>query len=218
MNEQDLKKLWQATTNKEDMAFNIKQENTAAITLMKIQNFVSSMKPLKIFTLLAGILWLGIGSFVLLSLYKNAFGEISKFFFFSAFIQLLITAVALLFYIHQLFKIYQVDMVEDVLNTQVKLAQLRISTLWSTRILFLQLPLWTTFWWNDVMFAEWNILQWAFVLIITVIFTIAAIWLFFNIKYENRNKPWFKIIFTGKEWQPIINSMEMLDQVEEYKK
>jgi len=46
---------------------------------------------------------------------------------------------------------------------------------------------------------------------------VIAIWLFFNIKYENRNKKWFQLIFSGKEWTPLMKSMELLEQVEEYK-
>ena len=41
-------------------------------------------------------------------------------------------------------------------------------------------------------------------------------WRFFNIKYENRNKKWFQLIFRGKEWQPILQSMDLLNQIEQY--
>ena len=51
----------------------------------------------------------------------------------------------------------------------------------------------------------------------TVSFTFIAIWLFVNIKYENRNKKWFQLIFSGKEWIPLMKSMELLEQVDDYK-
>jgi len=54
-------------------------------------------------------------------------------------------------------------------------------------------------------------------LFFTLSFIVIAIWLFFNIKYENRNKKWFQLIFSGKEWTPLMKSMELLEQVEEYK-
>jgi hypothetical protein len=103
------------------------------------------------------------------------------------------------------------------LETQEKLVQLRISTLWSARILFLQLPVWTTFWWNETMFTDWNLFQWILTAVVTVSFTYVSIWLFLNIKYKNRNKKWFQLIFSGKEWTPLMKSMELLEQVEEYK-
>ena len=54
-------------------------------------------------------------------------------------------------------------------------------------------------------------------LVVTLSFTYAAVWLFFNIKYENRYKKWFRLIFNGKEWSPLMQSMELLRQAEEYK-
>ena len=126
------------------------------------------------------------------------------------------TAVALFVYLFQLITIYQVDITDTIFKTQKKLAQLKISTLWVTRILFLQLPVWTTFWWTDVMFREWNVVQWLITGSFTITFAFAAIWLFVNIRYENRDKKWFKLIFNGKEWTPLIKSMELLEQVEEY--
>lgn len=91
------------------------------------------------------------------------------------------------------------------------------STLWVTRILFLQLPVWTTFWWNETMLTDWGILQWTVTLFFTLSFALIAIWLFFNIKYEHRKKKWFQLIFRGKEWTPLMKSMELLEQIEEYK-
>lgn len=68
------------------------------------------------------------------------------------------------------------------------------------------------------MFSNWNILQWAMTAIITLLFTIIAIWLFFSIKIENKNKTWFKWIFNGREWTPLLKSIELLDNINEYKK
>ena len=39
-----------------------------------------------------------------------------------------------------------------------------------------------------------------------------------NIKLENKNKPWFKLIFDGKGWQPVIQSMELLEDIKEFRK
>ena len=41
--------------------------------------------------------------------------------------------------------------------------------------------------------------------------------LFFNIKIENRDKKWFRLIFEGKEWTPLMRAMELSEQIEEYK-
>ena len=216
MNEQELKQLWQTTNEKLEENFVINKKNMEDLKRVKIYSMLGSMKPVKIFALLIGILWVGMGIIVLSSIYINAFPEANKFFLFSASVQVLITAIALILYIYQLTKIYEVEIDAPILQTQKKLAQLQTSTLWSTRILLLQLPLWTTFWWNESMLTDWSIVQWVIVLFFTVSFTILALWLFFNIKYENRNKIWFQLIFAGKEWTPIMKSIEMLEQIEDY--
>lgn len=215
MNELELKKLWQTTQEKLDESLVINKKNTEDITRIKVHKFLGSMKPIKIFTLLVGILWVGVGAIALSTIYANAFSEANKFFLFSATGQVLLTAISLIIYVYQLINIFHIEITDPILETQKKLAQLKITTLWSARILLLQLPIWTTFWWNETMLTEWNLWQWAIVAITTLSFTILALWLFFNIKYENRDKKWFKLIFNGKEWTPLMKAMELLEQVEE---
>ncbi len=217
MNELELKKLWQATQDKLEESLVVNKKHTEDITRMKVHNLVGSMKPVKIFTLLVGLLWVGIGGIALSSVYVNSFSGANKFFLFSASIQVLLTAMAVFVYLYQLITIYQVDITDPIIRTQEKLASLKMSTLWITRLLFLQLPVWTTFWWNETMLTDWNIGQWAVALFFTGSFSVIAIWLWFNLTYENRNKKWFQRIFSGKEWTPLLKSMELLAQVEDYK-
>ena len=216
MNELELKKLWQATNEKLEKTLALNSINQGEISQLKVVHFISSMKPTKLFALITGIIWVGFGTTFLSHEYLYAFSETNKYFLSSATIQVGLTAVALFVYLYQLITIYQIDITDPILKTQKKLASLKISTLWVTRILFLQLPVWTTFWWTDVMFREWNVVQWLITGSFTITFAFAAIWLFVNIRYENRDKKWFKLIFNGKEWTPLIKAMELLEQVEEY--
>ena len=168
---------------------------------------------MKIFIVLFSLVWVG---FVDILIY-NIFTVASPFFLVSAAIHVLLTKLAIGIYLYQLILIYQVDISEPILATQEKLVRLRSSTLWVSRLLFLQLPVWTTFWWNEVMFQEWTIFQWLISGSVTLAFAFAAIWLFLNIKFENRDKKWFRLLFTGIEWNPLVKSMELLSQIDEYK-
>lgn len=215
MNELELKKLWRITNDKLDESIIINKKHTEDITRVRVHSILGSMKPIKFLTLSVGILWVGIGGIALSSIYLNSFSEANKFFLFSASIQVGLTAMALFVYLYQLITIYQVDITDPIIRTQKNLVSLKMSTLWVTRILFLQLPVWTTFWWNETMLTDWGILQWVITLFFTISFTALAIWLFFNIKYENRNKKWFQFIFSGKEWIPLMKSIELLEQVED---
>lgn len=217
MNELALKELWKTANEKLEENFTINRKNTEDITRLKVQNFVSSIKPIKIFAILVGILWVGILGTVVVNLFIFSFSKISPLFLFSLSMQVVLTAIALIIYIYQLITIYQVDITEPILKTQEKIASLKTTTLWAAKLMFLQLPVWTTFWWNETMFTDWNFLQWSILLLYTGSFTFLSLWLFFNIKFENRDKKWFKFIFNGKEWTPLMKSMELLEQIDEYK-
>jgi hypothetical protein len=216
MNENELKLLWQSTNKKLEESLTINKNNTEDIIRLKVQNFLSSMKPIKIFTLSIGILWVIVLGIVLVNLFVNAYDNVSLFFLYSATIQVLLTAIAVGIYINQLDLIYNIDFSKPVIVIQQKLSKLKLSTLAVTRILFLQLPVWTTFYWNEAMFEKGNLSLWVIQVIITLLFTYFSLWLFFNIKYENRNKRWFQFIFRGREWQPILQSMELINRIQNY--
>ena len=213
MEDTEIIKLWKSYDKKleENLLFN--RKNAEDITKIKVQSFLSSMKPMKIFIILAGIVWVGF----LDTLIINLFHVTSLFFLVSAGVFVLLNKVAIGIYLYQLILIYKVDINEPVLATQEKLVRLKSTTMWISRLLFLQLPVWTTFWWNEVMFQEWNVFQWLITGSVTIAFAFAAIWLFFNIKVENRDKKWFRLLFTGIEWIPLNKSMELLSQIDEYK-
>ena len=216
MDENELKLLWQATNEKAEGSLQVNKINTDEITRLKAQNILSSMKPTKVFALVVGIIWVMAFGSLLGNLMVNHLWEVSLFFLLSAATQVLLTAIAIGVYVYQINLINKIDFSEPVLAIQEKVSTLKISTLHVTRLLFLQLPVWTTFYWNEKMFAAENWMLWILQGIVTLSFIYAAYWLFFNIKYENRNKKWFQLIFRGKEWQPILQSMELLNQIEQF--
>lgn len=216
MNDNELKSLWKAANEKWEATIAINKQNIEDIAKMKVQNFLSSMKPTKIFALIVGLLWvLVLGAFILY-LFVNAYTKVSLYFLYSATIQVLLTAIAVLMYIHQLYLISNIDFSESVLHIQETISKLKISTLDATRILFLQLPVWTTFYLSNSMFETAELPLLIFQGIVTLSFTFVAIWLFVNIKYENRHKKWFQLIFRGKAWQPILKAMDLMEKLQQF--
>jgi NADH:ubiquinone oxidoreductase subunit 6 (subunit J) len=205
--------LWKSNDKKINENLLLNRKNAEEIIKMKAQSLLSSMKPLKIFAIAFGIIWVGIIDNLIINLFHIA----NPFFLVSASIQSLLTTLAIAIYVRQLIIIEQIDINEPILKTQEKIARLKSSTLWVARLLFLQLPVWTTFYWNESMFEHGNTFLYILQVIVTISFTVIAIWLFLNIKYENRHKKWFKLIFNGKEWTPVISSMELLSQIDEYR-
>ncbi len=215
MNDTDLKNLWQA--GNEQIAISQKSDKTSLDKLTKrnVSHFLSSMKPIKIFTLLVGLLWVfGIG-YLLIKLSINAYDQVSLYFLYSAYFQVMLTAMAVILYLFQLSTLYRIDFNKPVVILQKTLMKLKASTLNVTRILILQLPFWTTFYLNESMFKNGTLPLFILQGAVTISFTCLAIWLFFHLKYENADKWWFKLLLQGKEWEPLITSIGILNDMEE---
>ena len=215
MNDTDLKYLWKTGNEQIAIGQTSDKTNLDSLTKRNVTHFLSSMKPIKIFTLLVGLLWvLGIG-YVLLKLTINAYDQVSLYFLYSAYFQVMLTAMAVIIYIIQLSTLYSIDFDKPVIILQKTLIKLKASTLNVTKILILQLPFWTTFYWNESMFKNGTlpffILQGA----VTISFTYLSLWLFFHLKFENADKWWFKLLLQGKEWEPLMTSIEILNEMEE---
>jgi hypothetical protein len=215
MNDTDLKYLWQI--GNEQIAISQKSDKSSLDNLTKrnVSHFLSSMKPIKIFTLLVGLLWvLGIG-YVLLKLTINAYVQVSLYFLYSAYFQVMLTAMAVILYIIQLSTLYSIDFNKPVVILQKTLIKLKASTLNVTKILILQLPFWTTFYWNESMFKNGTLPLFILQGAVTISFTYLSLWLFFHLKFENADKWWFKLLLQGKEWEPLITSINILNEMED---
>lgn len=208
--------LWKAQDSKVEQLLSLNKRNTQELLRLKTKSVLSGMKPIKIFTLAVGILWVLLGSIILSYLFRYAYDEVSLFFLYSAAAQLLLTAIAVFIYGYQLIMIHQVDISDTVMVTQKKLAYLKASTLWSAKVLFLQLPLWTTFYLSKEAISSGNMPYLLINGMITALFTYAAFWLFLNVNYKNKDKKWFKLLFNGREWTPVIRSIEFYKEMELY--
>jgi hypothetical protein len=210
MEEDTLITLWKSYGQKLDENLQLNRRNAEDLTKIKVKSALNSMQPVKIFTIIVGTLWVLFVDALIIRLFPVA----NPFFLVSAGIQVLLTKLAIGIYLYQFFLIQKVDISQPVLKTQELLTRLKSSTLWVTRILFLQLPVWTTFYWNKSMLQNGNMALYLLQAVVTLAFLFIALWLFFNIRYQNRNKRWFRFIFSGKEWQPLFRSMELLTEIE----
>lgn len=210
----ELLHLWKSYHATLEQNLQLNRKNAEDITKIKVESFLASMRPIKIFAVVVGVLWVLLVDSLIINLFQVA----SPFFLVSAGIQVLLTKLAIGLYLYQLALLYRVDVSEPILATQQRLANLRGSTLWITRILFLQLPVWTTFYCTTSMFVQAPLGLLILQIAITAAFAGVAGWLFFNIKLENKDQKWFKILFAGREWTPLMRSEELLNQIEEYQR
>jgi hypothetical protein len=218
MNDQELQQLWQNSAAQLPANANLINEQARQISQSDAKRHLNSMRPTKIIAVLLGIIWvIGVGGLLLyLSIFAAA--QTSLYFLISMSIQVLLTAVAVGAYLYQLALIQTLDLSGPIVTIQEKLHQLKASTLWATRLLVLQLPVWTTFFWSNRLFEQGITFPLALNIALTVLFTGVAVWLFFNIRYENRDQKWFKILFSGKEWEPLMHTFRVLEEARDYQK
>ena len=212
MEEKDILQIWKQYDQKLEANLVLNRSNAAALTQLKIHSLLGAIRPVKIFALLAGIAWVGFVDTLIIQFLPFA----NPFFLCAAIVQVLLTKLAIGIYLYQLVLIHLADITQPVVAIQQKLARLQSSTLWVARLLFLQLPAWTVFYWNKSMLQNGNLLLYALQLAVTISFTAAAIWLFKNINFNNRHKKWFRLLFSGQEWSPVMKSMELLAQLKEF--
>ena len=204
--------LWKSYEKKLEENLQLNRKNALDLTQIKLRSLLSSMRPIKVFTIIAGILWVALVDIIIIGSFQTA----NLYFLISAIAQVLLTKLAIGIYLYQLILISGVSIHTPVLHTQAKLARLQSSTMHVTRVLMLQLPLWTTFYWNKSMWENGNVVLIILQLSITLLFTCIALWLFRNINYGNKDKKWFRLIFEGKEWTPVLKSFDLIDQIAEY--
>lgn len=218
MESSEIINLWKAYDRKLESSLLLNQSNAIELTRLKTKSLLSSMTPLKLFTIIVGLLWVSIGGTLVSHLFVHAYASVSPFFLYSAAFQLLLTAIGIGIYLYQLVLIHQMDITDTLIKTQKRLAQLKSSTLWVARILLLQLPAWTTFYWSMDLIRSGHLPYIFLNSVVTLIAIAVSLWLFINIRYENREKKWFKLIFEGKEWTPVIKAIELQKEIEAFER
>ncbi len=68
------------------------------------------------------------------------------------------------------------------------------------------------------MMADPGILVYTVQLPISLAFLGLSIWLFLNIKYENKEKKWFQLIFQDKAWTQMLRAQDLLEELAQFEK
>ncbi len=180
----------------------------------KAKSKLNALSTWKKWMIFMGIIWI---AFLIFLIFNSL--EFSKIFFVtSAGAIAIFNIIAVAMYIKHTILINEIDNSESLIETQKKLAALQTSTLKVVRILFLQSPFYTTFWWSPQMIAADPVAFWLISVPVTVFFIFLSGWLYKNISYKNAHKKWFKILFSSKEWTSVTKAMKYLNEIDEFKK
>lgn len=218
---EDLKNTWKAYDKKLEEAWILNLQSWAlnlqvfeTLQTQKAKSKLNALIKFKSFALVLGILWaLFLGFLVYHSL---TFPRI--FFAVSAGMIMIFTIIAIVVYIRHIVLIKQIDNSETVIDAQRKLALLQSSTINISRVLWLQMPFYSTFFLTPPMLQQASLGMLAIAITVPLLLTWLSIWLYRNINYKNVNKKWFKILFNNPEWNSVIIAMRFLNKIDEFKK
>ena len=221
MEDIELKNIWLAydkkiaeaqLLNRQSWVLNFKCFET--IQQQKAESSLSSLSRFKIFAVVLGIVWvLFLGMLVWGNRFENPFFSVSV-----AMIALF-SVYAVVVYIQHIVLIHRLNYDGNIIDTQKKIARLQASTFSSTRILWLQMPFYTTWFWHTKWIVLMGMKFWLIPVPITLLFTFLAVYLYRNITIENMHKPWVrKLMMSGPEYKNLIRSIAFLNEIEEFRK
>lgn len=221
MEDIEIKNIWQSYDKKIEEARLLNLQSWAlnlrcfeTIQIQKAQSKLSSLSRFKIFAVALGIGWV---LFLGVLVYGNHFENI--YFGISVSIIMLFSIFAIAVYIKHIILIKQIDYSESITNTQKNLARLQLSTINSTRIVWMQLPFYTTWFWSSKWITDTGINFWLTAFPVTLLFFLLAIFLYKNITIENMNKKWVTaLMMAGPEYKSVLKAKEFISEIEEFKK
>jgi ABC-type dipeptide/oligopeptide/nickel transport system permease component len=221
MEDIELKNIWRSYDRKIEEARLLNLQSWAlnlrcfeSIQVGKAKSKLQSLSRFKIFAVVLGIVWvLFLGLLVAVNHFNNIFFSVSVT------MVMLFSIFAIAVYIKHIILINQINYSENITDTQKKLAALELSTIHSTRIVWLQLPFYTTWFWSSQFIRDTGIWFWLIVLPVALLFCAAAIFLSRNITTENMHKKWVRaLMMAGPEYTSVIKAREFITEIEAFKK
>jgi hypothetical protein len=208
----DVINQWKSFDKKLDDISTINRNAALDITNLKIASIVSAMAPMKILGIIKGVIW----AFLLFALVIFFKEKANLYFLVSLGIIAVINLIAVSLYVRHIILINQIDLSGPVIKTQENLSEMKSVNLLNIRILFLQLPFWTIFYWKNNFLESSDSFLWWLQIAFTLSFTFTALWFFFQINIKNKDKKWFKFMFNDKEWNGVIKAMELNTEIKEF--
>jgi len=207
-----LQHIWKAQDQKLDRLLALNQELLLDVTRQKFNQQLSRLNRPKRTAILLGVpytlLLAGVTSVALLAgayLVALGFGAIA-----------LIMAALTVNYMYQLHLIRRVQQSDGLLSTQRRLSQLRISSFRNLHLAVFQLPFWSICWISLDELVRSPLLYGGINLVVFALLTYLSYWLYQQLGRPPGTSKVRDLLLSGREWEPIQKSEELLDQIKEY--
>lgn len=210
----ELQNIWKSYDRKLESMLAINKEIAVNLSRQKLNRQIGRLYRPKWTAIIIGV------PYTLLLIAATTIASIAMAYFVAigfGIISLIMTSV-LLHYFYQLYLISQIRNDEEVLSTQHQLSKLRISSFKSLNVAVFQLPFWSVCWVSINALNESPFIYGGINLLIFLILSYLAHWLYKKLSYKNKESKVRDFFLSGSEWEPILKSAEILEQIKEYEK
>jgi hypothetical protein len=218
MEDEYLKGIWNSHNNEIETFLDMNDQSIETIQIKKAKSKLRSLLFPKIIGIVLGLGWI---SFMFMLIYFCVIYtpmSVGKFFFVGSISMILLsTSFAVFLYVKDILTVIQIDNSDSVTITQRKLATLQFSIMKSVRIIWLQLPFYTTWYLNYELIVHGSIIFWIVQIFFTGLTTWLAIWLFRKINYTNVNKTRFRNFMRGYGFYSVIQALDFIKEIDNFK-
>lgn len=208
----ELQNIWKSHDQKIERMISINKDIAANLSRQKLNKQISRLYRPKLTAIVIGV------PYTILLLAVTTIATIARAYFVAigfGTISLIMT-ILLLNYFYQLYLISQVRNNEEVLSTQQQLSKLRISSFKSLNLAVYQLPFWSICWMSIDALKESPFIYGGINLLAFILLSYIAYWLYQKLSYKNKESRIRDFFLSGSEWEPILISAKILEQIKEY--
>jgi lysylphosphatidylglycerol synthetase-like protein (DUF2156 family) len=216
MENQDLIALWKTQDAKIEQTLEINKRVLIELIHNKAQKELGILKRFKVTGVILSIPYLillgGALAYAVLH-YSSAW----NYFIISLSVIFLLNLKALVDYFKHLIWISELNYEGSITEIQTKITTLQKSIVNHTRVLFLQLPFWSTFYLSNKWFPQnitWTLF--VFQVFITSSFVFIALWLYRKMNASNVDKEWVQKFIVGTEWKSASNVLSFYKELQAF--
>lgn len=158
----------------------------------------------------AGVLWCLVFGFIAIVSWLE--GNI--FFSASVSVNVIVTATATGLYISHLRLLDAVDVSETIVEAQQKLIKLKESNLKTLGLLWLQLPVFSTWYMSTEWMEQSPLTFWGIQVPVVLLQAFIGFWLYRNLNYRNHDKKWFRWFVSKGEFASIEKAITFMKATE----
>lgn len=210
----ELQNIWKSYDQKLESMLTINKDIAINLSRQKLNKQISRLYWPKLTAIIIGL------PYTLLLIVIATITSLAKAYFMAIGFGViaLIMIVVLVFYLYQIYLISKIKRDEEVLATQQLLSKLRISSFNSLNLAVFQLPFWSICWISINGLKHSPFVYGGINLLIFLTLSYLAFWTYKKLSYKNKKSKVRDFFLSGSEWEPILKSAEILEQIKGYKK